>query len=316
LARFAKFAWGLLAYNILVILWGAFVRATGSGAGCGSHWPLCNGEVVPLAPRIETIIEFTHRLMSGLSVVLIVVLIFWSFRSFPKGHPARLGASLSMLFILTESLIGAALVLFQWVGKNASLGQVISIALHLTNTFMLLASLTLTAWWATGGGALRLKERKLTAWGLGIGLLGILVLGVTGAINALGDTLFPASTFAQGLQQDISGTSPLLIRLRFFHPAFAIAIGFYVLFVVVLIGLLQTGLWARRFAVGVVVAVMAQWLAGLINVTLAAPTWMQLIHLFLADSVWILSVLFFAAVMAQKTSAQTEMKATILEDGS
>jgi heme A synthase len=311
LPRFAKYAWGLLAYNLLVILWGAYVRASGSGAGCGSHWPLCNGEVIPLVPRIATLIEFIHRMMSGLSVVLIVGLIVWAFRSYPKTHPVRLGASLSMLLILTESLVGAALVLFNWVGMDASVGRVISIALHLTNTFFLLAALTLTAWWSSGGLALSIKNHTLSAWGLGFGLLGILVLGITGSINALGDTLFPVRTFAEGFQQDLSGTAPLLIRLRFFHPAIAITVGFYVLFVVALISLLQSDRWIRRFAVGVGVAVLAQWLAGLINVTLAAPTWMQLVHLFLADSVWILTVLFFAAVMAQTIPIQTEVKATI-----
>jgi heme A synthase len=142
LTRFAKYAWGVLAYNILVILWGAYVRATGSGAGCGSHWPLCNGEVIPRAEQVETLIEFAHRLTSGLSLLLVVGLLVWAFRSYPKGHLVRLGAGLSMFFIITEALVGAGLVLFEWVAQDVSSGRVISMAVHLVNTFLLLASLT------------------------------------------------------------------------------------------------------------------------------------------------------------------------------
>src|ERR1017187_2983546 len=84
--RFSQVAWGVLAYNMLVVLWGAFVRATGSGAGCGNRWPLCNGVIVPHAPRIETIIEFTHRATSGLALVSVAALCLWAFRLFPRGH--------------------------------------------------------------------------------------------------------------------------------------------------------------------------------------------------------------------------------------
>ena len=120
LTNFAKFAWGVLVYNLLVILWGAYVRATGSGAGCGSHWPLCNGEVIPRAPQIETIIEFTHRLMSGLSLLLVILLLIWAFRAYPRGSIVRKGAVLCMVFIITEALVGAGLVLFEWVAHDAS----------------------------------------------------------------------------------------------------------------------------------------------------------------------------------------------------
>jgi cytochrome c oxidase assembly protein subunit 15 len=164
LNRFAKYTWGVLALNLAVILWGAYVRASGSGAGCGSHWPLCNGVVIPRAPQIETIVEFTHRLSSGLSLVLVVGMLVWSFRAFPKGDKVRLGASLSMFFIITEALVGAGLVLFKWVAQDASLGRAISIGIHLVNTFLLLGSITLTAWWASGGQSIQLKSRSLITW--------------------------------------------------------------------------------------------------------------------------------------------------------
>ena len=184
-SRFAVFAWCVLAYNLAVILWGAFVRATGSGAGCGNHWPLCNGVVVPLAPQTATLIEFGHRLTSGLSLVLVVVLAVWGFRSYHKGSPVRIGVSASFFFVLAEALIGAGLFLFHLVTDNASVARTVSMALHLINTFLLLAALSLTAWWASGGARIRLRGQGIAIWGWGLAMVGALVLGMSGAITAL-----------------------------------------------------------------------------------------------------------------------------------
>ena len=123
LTRFAKFAWFVLGLNLLVIVWGAFVRATGSGAGCGSNWPLCNGEVIPQAPAIETIIEFSHRISSGLALIAVVVLLAWAFRAYPRKHPVRLGALLSMILMILEALIGAGLVLLELVAYNVAVAR-------------------------------------------------------------------------------------------------------------------------------------------------------------------------------------------------
>ena len=90
---FARYAWAVLAYNVAVVLWGALVRVTGSGAGCGNHWPLCNGMAAPLSPSAATAIEFTHRMMSGLDAFLVLGLLVWAFRSFPRRHAVRLGAA-------------------------------------------------------------------------------------------------------------------------------------------------------------------------------------------------------------------------------
>src|SRR5687767_5652039 len=150
----ARYAWLVLAYNVAVILWGAYVRATGSGAGCGSHWPLCNGQVLPRSPDAAMMIEFSHRLTSGLALVAVVALAIWIRRSCPPGHPARLGGALSVLFMLTEAAVGAGLVLFQLVADNATIARAMFIAVHLLNTFILLACITLTAWWLSEGSPL------------------------------------------------------------------------------------------------------------------------------------------------------------------
>ena len=220
--RFAAFAWGVLGYNVLVILWGAFVRATGSGAGCGSHWPLCNGVVVPRAAALETVIEFSHRVTSGLSLVLIAALIVWGWRIFKAGSPVRKTLVASGVFIVLEALIGAWLVLAGLTAKNDSVGRAVSMALHLVNTFLLLAVLELTAWWASGGQAIRLRGQGWLAAGWFVALVAVIIVGMSGAVTALGDTLFPSESLVQGFQADFSATAHILVRARVLHPVLAV----------------------------------------------------------------------------------------------
>ncbi len=229
--RYAAFAWGVLGYSVLVILWGAFVRATGSGAGCGSHWPLCNGVVVPRAAQVETIVEFAHRLTSGLSLVLIAALIVWGWRVSRPGHPVRKTLIASGVFIILEALIGAWLVLAGLTAGNDSVGRAVSMALHLINTFFLLASLALTAWWASGGEAIRLRGQGWLLAGWLLALAAVLIVGMSGAVTALGDTLFPSANLTEGFQADFSPTAHILVRARVLHPMLAVG---YAVFAVLL----------------------------------------------------------------------------------
>ena len=307
LSRFAKYAWGVLIFNVGVVLWGAYVRATGSGAGCGSHWPMCNGVVVPRAPAVETMIEFTHRLTSGAALLLVLGLLIWAFRSFPKGHVVRLGAVLSSVFIITEALVGAGLVLFGWTAENAS---AVPTAIHLVNTFILLASLSLTGYWASGGEPLVFRNQGLVVWALGVGLLGVLFVGVSGAITALGDTLFPASSLAEGLRQDFESGSHFLVRLRVWHPVISIVVGFYLIFVSSLLALLRANPAIRRAAISLAVLFVVQLGAGLLNLLLLAPVWMQIIHLLLADIVWITLVMLTALTVNRSEVERLEFEAS------
>jgi cytochrome c oxidase assembly protein subunit 15 len=135
-----------LFYTLAVIVWGAFVRITGSGAGCGDHWPLCNGEIIPRSPTLETVIEFTHRFTSGILLLLMVAWVFSVFRTFVKGHPARLTVVWSAVFLVIEALLGAGLVVFEMVADNPSVARGWWMAAHLANTFILLGWMVLTVW--------------------------------------------------------------------------------------------------------------------------------------------------------------------------
>jgi heme A synthase len=301
----AKFAWTVLGYNLLVVVWGAFVRASGSGAGCGSHWPLCNGVVVPRDAGAATLVELTHRTTSGLALVLVLALLVWSFRATQRGSRVRLGAMLSFVFILLEAAIGAGIVLLEKVGEDSSLARAGWLAGHLVNTFILLACLTLTAWWASGGLPIRVRGVKRSAWIAGALLVGTLVVGVTGAVTALGDTLFPAASLAEGFRQDLSPAAHFLIKLRVLHPALAVALGLCLLIAAPgLVARVPEAPMPRPTAESIAKAlgalVLLQWAAGIANVLLLAPVWLQLVHLLLADLLWITLVLLSARALADR----------------
>ena len=284
---FRRFAWIVLGWNLLVVLWGAYVRASGSGAGCGSHWPLCNGEVVPQAPQISTVIEFTHRISSGIALALVAALCIWAFLRFPRRDPVRSMAVLSVAFILSEALLGAGLVLLRYVAQNESAGRAVYLSAHLINTQLLLAVLATTAFLA------RPRVPRLTAkWprNLFALLLMSLAVGVTGAIAALGDTLYPATSLSAGISQDFSSGSSVLLRLRLIHPMLAILGGAYI--GIVAFTKTRDGL-TRRPAFAAVVLAISQLCAGAINVALRAPIGMQIVHLLLADLLWIALILLF-----------------------
>lgn len=296
-AGLVRFAWLTLAYNIGVILWGAYVRATGSGAGCGEHWPLCNGVVIPRDPSAATIIEFSHRLTSGLALISVVVLLAWVWRSFKPGHPARRGAAWTVFFMVTEAGVGAGLVLFQLVAENASMARALFMAVHLTNTFILLAALTLAAWWVSGGSPVSLRQRRGTVTLLAAAALGLLVVGTSGAVAALGDTLFPDRSLSAALRADLSPTSHVLVRLRFLHPMFAVFVAGALMIGSGAIAV-GKGKAAWRLAMAIVGLSALQIALGFVNVLLLAPVWMQMIHLLVADLLWVGFVLFGAAVLS------------------
>ena len=301
-----RFAWGVVGYNVLVILWGALVRATGSGAGCGNHWPLCNGQVIPLSPRVDTVIEFTHRCMTGGSTFLVIGLLVWTFRGTVKGQAARVLAVASMLLLLNEAFLGALLVKLGYVTGNQSMGRVVVLSIHLSNTLLLLAALTSTArllgtgqiWRELGarGG------KKL--WAL-IGLAATIVVGVSGSLAALGDTLFPASSLRAAFAQDFAAGSPWLLRLRGVHPASAVVAAGFVIWLVVQAKRAGAG----RLA-GLVLALLGfQFALGVADVLLLAPVWMQILHLLGADLYWV-ALVSLAAIVVWPSASPDEANAT------
>ena len=302
--RFAAFAWANVAYNLLVILWGAFVRATGSGAGCGDHWPLCDGQVIPREPSSEMLIEFTHRLTSGLSLIGVFILLIWAFRAYTRGHHVRRGALIATIFMIIEALLGAALVLLELVAMNTSLNRAAMMALHLANTLLLLGALTLTAWWASGGAPISLRGHGRLPWLLGLGLLGTVLVGSSGAVTALGDTLLQHGALPGGVNQAITTDSHPLLQMRIIHPIIGVLVGLYTIYLAQVVKARSSNPVAGRLAWGLSALFLLQILLGGINVSLKAPIWMQLVHLLMADLVWIYMVVLSAIALEQPMAAQ------------
>ena len=297
--HFAPFAWGVLGYNLLVILWGAVVRATGSGAGCGSHWPLCNGELALRSPRIETLIELSHRLTSGLALVSVVIMLIWALRRFPVGHAVRKGAWVSLFFIITEALIGAGLVLFEYVAFNQSLARAFWMSGHLVNTFFLLAALTLTAWWASGHQPWQWRSQGIVGWLIQLAWVLLLLLGVSGGITALGDTL----AITGGISPTESALVAQLIALRIYHPLLAIGVGMVVVAVAWGVMVRRPNPDTQRWGRSLIALFVIQLLLGAINVALKAPVFMQVVHLLAADLLWIALVLLTASALTADSLA-------------
>jgi cytochrome c oxidase assembly protein subunit 15 len=287
-----SYAWVVVAYNILVILWGAVVRTTGSGAGCGDNWPLCNGDFFPHHPRLATIIEFAHRSMTGISTVLVVGLVIWTFSAVKRGHRARRAVLASAILLVTEALLGAVLVLGGYVQNNISTARVFMQSIHFTNTLLFLGSLTLTAWWLGDRQSLAVpavrSDSRLTmpAW---LAIIATIVTGATGAVAALADTLFPSKSLLAGFASDFAANSPLLVRIRWVHPVAAVVGFFCVIWLVMKL--------RSRLSWIVVALLCLQFILGIGDVLLLAPTWIQILHLLGADLYWVALVCLAAEAL-------------------
>ncbi len=282
-----RFAWAVLAYFIATILWGTVVRATGSGAGCGDHWPLCNGTVIQQSPSLQTWIEFAHRITAGLDVILVLALLVFTWRGTVQHHLARWAASAAVFFTFTEALLGALLVKLGLTATSQSPLRAPFLALHLSNTLLLVAALAMTPHLLGRREGIRWRDLRIThAVGTTIGMLSVMIVGVTGSLAALGDTLFPATSLQSSLAEDFSSRSTWLLRWRWTHPTFAILASIFLIWVLIRANR-RGGPWDNRKLSSLVVGLLAaQYLLGALDVVLLAPVWMQVLHLLGADVLW------------------------------
>jgi cytochrome c oxidase assembly protein subunit 15 len=290
-----RLAWSLLGFMLIVVLWGAVVRATGSGDGCGSHWPLCNGDFLPLHPRLTTLIEFLHRSQTGVLTAGFVVLLVAIFRVTPRHHPARKPMLWATFFLVTEALLGAVLVLNHLVEHNTSALRVAMQSIHFTNTMLLIASLALTAW-ALQPGTPRAELPGASRTVAVLAVFSTIVVGATGSLAALADTLFPSPSLSAAIAQDFAASSPLLIRMRWLHPASAL-----VSFICVVL-LVRA---SPRFRTPLLLLLAAQVVLGCADVLLLAPIWLQLLHLLTADLYWIVLVLLASSSLSRPPRVST-----------
>jgi len=299
-----RFSWSVLVYFIAVILWGTLVRATGSGAGCGAHWPLCNGTVLQHSPRVDTMIEFTHRITSGISLFSVVGLLVWAYIGTVRGHLARAAAIASVVFTLLEAVLGALLVKLGYTAQSQSPLRPAFLALHLANTLLLLAALTLTAHLLSRRkGFLRGRVQLVAPFGAVVAVVVVMVVGVTGSLAALGDTLFPASSLGLALAQDFSATSGWLVRWRWMHPTVAVFAGIFLIWLLVRAAKNKAHWDNRRISALVLASLSVVYTLGVLDVVLLAPLWIQVAHLLAADTLWASLVVLTARLTLQPREA-------------
>jgi heme A synthase len=261
---------------------------------------------------METLIELSHRISSGTAFVLTAILVVWAARAYPAGHRVRRGAAVALGFMTAEALIGAGLVLFELVARDASMKRALSMSLHLVNTFFLLATMAVTAWWASGGNPLRLRGQGAVLPLLCVPLGAMLVVGATGAVTALGDTLFPSATLAAGFAQDLAPNAHFLIHLRAIHPMLAVTTAAAIVLATGVVRALRPTPEVRFASRSATTLATVQVGAGLIDVLARAPVWMQLVHLLLADALWIALVLSAAAALQEQPGrAPSSEEATV-----
>jgi cytochrome c oxidase assembly protein subunit 15 len=295
-----RYAWGVLVYFIAVILWGTLVRATGAGAGCGNHWPLCNGTVLQHSASIDTLIEFTHRITSGLSFFAVVGLLAWTFGGTVRGHLARVAAVTAVALTLIEAILGALLVKLGYTAQSQSPMRPAFLALHLTNTLLLLAALTLTAHLLSRRkGFLRGSVRLVAPFGAIAAVAVVMIVGVTGSLAALGDTLFPASSLGMALAQDFSAASGWLVRWRWTHPTVAFLASIVLIWLLVRAAQHKTQWDNRGLSALVLMLLAAVYVLGVLDVVLLAPLWVQVAHLLAADTLWAALVVLTARLTLQ-----------------
>ncbi len=286
---FVRYGWFTLGMTVLVIVWGAVVRATGSGAGCGSHWPLCNGAVVPLAPTVGTVIEFVHRLTSGAVMLMSVGLVWLARRTFPAGHRARTWALITLVFMVIEAAVGAGIVLLRLVEDNASALRAGYVGGHLVNTLLLVAAMTTTIWvarpTASAGAPGASKSLGASTRMFTVAMVAMLAVAATGAIVALGDTLFPSASLAEGIAADLDPTAHFLIQLRIWHPILAVAVAL-TLFWIAWRSPVFAGASQEQPRQLVMMLIVGQCALGVVNLLLLAPLTLQMAHLLASNLLW------------------------------
>ncbi len=267
-----------LFLSIVSILAGAFVRATGSGDGCGATWPTCKGRIIPALTDTSELIEFSHRSVSGLLLV-VTLIIFSKTRKFQKGSLVKSVTNYLTFFVIFEAIIGAIIVLFEWVGLNSSLPRIVAVPIHLVNTFGLLGCYAILYKIVEDD----LKEIK-SIFNRNFILISFLFLlsGATGSITALADVLFPSASFIEGFLEDFDKTSEALTRLRILHPIISSALS-VVLYVYSTRIDKKYGVNVKLLKTFVIVAV----LLGLFNVISNIVLPLSILHLAIADFLWI-----------------------------
>jgi heme a synthase len=251
-------------YTLVVIAWGAWVRISHSGDGCGDHWPHCLGELIPLGAEKKTWIEYSHRLMSGL-YGLLALAIFFHFRQLRYGSLTRKLSAAVFVLMLIEAGLGALLVKRGLVTVDDSVERLLVMSLHQLNSFLLT------------GVSFLLAHSVITPlrWRWSKSTFAFIVVSMTGAIAALSTTLFPTVSLLEGILRDFHEDSHIFVRLRILHPVLALS----------LMGFLAYHFYLKGKA-RLALEIFGALLVGVVTLMTLSPVWLKLTHLLLAHYLW------------------------------
>ncbi len=284
---FHKLCWILVVYTVLVIIWGAWVRISHSGDGCGNHWPLCDGLYIPTAPSQKTLIEYFHRLSSGFYGIFALGLAIAAYRVFPKKSAGRQVAIATFILMVIEALLGAALVLKGLVGENATIFRLSVMTLHQMNSLLLTGSTVILALVTKPDRSpvtIQISWKGLVTQGSN--WIIFMLIPATGAWAALANTLFPSKSLQEGLQKDLASDSPWILKLRIVHPILALVIGLALIYKFFKNSETTEGDLAKA-NLQVAGALSIAVLFGILTLLSLSPVWMKLVHLTIAQLVWI-----------------------------
>lgn len=287
--KFVSFAWFVLIYNLAAVAWGVFVRASKSGDGGGTSWPLLDLSHQPMNGPISRLIEGSHRASTALCGVFAIILLVMAYRNFAKGHQARMFATVVFGLTCLEGLVGWALVRFGLVTLNDSVLRVSIMSFHVVSTFILVSAIALCAMSGMGAGRIQLRGQSAIGWMLGLGVLGLVSLGVSGAISALAHTLMPVKNV---LVEAAKPDAFWMLKLQPLHPYLSLAVGTFFCILAGMLCHLRPSDAVRRASLVMLVAFAFQTMLGLVSIKLAAPIWTQMLHLVAGD------VLFVSFVVA------------------
>lgn len=288
----------LVFYSVIVILWGAWVRISHSGDGCGDTWPLCGGKILPEGETAKTWVEYAHRISSGLYGVFVFALFFEGRRLFSKNSTIHQAGLVTLILTVTEAMLGARLVLSQLVGLNDSLQRLVAISLHQVNSLLLVGASVLWFWSAREPGEeIELKTgNRLNRFYFG----GFIILAITGAWAALSTTLFPSLGLWEGLQRDFQENSHVLLKIRILHPLLAVFLGSYFSFMFWRQSQKTGHPRLQKAALWISALFIAAILVGMVTLLFLSPIALKITHLAFGYLLWIFLV-SYAVISADST---------------
>lgn len=284
-----RLSWALVVYTIIIIAWGAWVRISGSGDGCGDDWPLCKGMAIPTGEATKTWIEVSHRYSTMLFGFLVLAQLWMFRRVFPKRHPTRYWVLATLLFTVTEALIGRLLVVYGLVHESTSYARLFIMPLHLINTSLLLFAEVMTAESVLfGERAFRPLTPSVKKAGIATFITAALLL-TTGAVAALGSHLFPSLSLMEGITKDFAQGAHPALRLRILHPTLALILPFTLWYIfsnsTLAVPTRHLSAMYRSFSY----AVLGMLVIGVATLVTLAPVWLKLSHLTMANVLVVLA---------------------------